>query len=94
MLAQGTSLFEHTNVEVGKSPTQFQVLPGEPSQLDRAGETRGPRPDEQHIHLDRLGARRLIENQLVKRQAELVSLGKDRRHVLGGPEVGVEGERI
>ena len=92
MLAQRSRLLEHADVEVGKSRILLLLLPDESRQLDRAGEPRGARPDEQHVHLDRLGARRLIENQLVERQAELVSLGKDR-HVLGGLEFEVEGQK-
>ena len=52
----------------------------QPGQLDRAGQARRARAHDQHVHLDRLGARRVAEDQSVERKRRLMADGKDRRH--------------
>ena len=70
VLAQAPGLLEHGDVE---------LLP-EPRQLDGAGEPRGPGADDQHVHLDRLGRRRVVQDELVEGERALVADGKDARH--------------
>jgi hypothetical protein len=53
VLAQAAGLFEHGDAQLGAA--LLRRLPAEPCQLDGTGEPRGPRADDQHVHLDRLG---------------------------------------
>ena len=74
VLAQAPGLLEHADVD---SPRPFRR---QPRQLDGAGEPGGPGADDQHVHLDRLGRRRVVQDEPVEGERALVADGKDARH--------------
>ena len=80
VLAQALGLLEHADVEVGHAAAALLVALHQPRQLDRAGEPGRPGADDQHVHLDRLGARRVTQDQAVERNGGLVADRQDRMH--------------
>ena len=81
MLSQTPGLFQHSDVEVRRPAARGLVLLHQAAELDGPGQSGRPGTHEQHIHLDGFGTRGLSEDQLLKRQRTLVSLGENRRHV-------------
>jgi hypothetical protein len=79
VLAERARLFQHGDVELGPAAGGL-LLPGEAGQLDGAGEPRRPRSDDHHVHLDRLGTRRVPPDELVEGKRALVTKRKDGGH--------------
>ena len=75
VLAETSSLLQDSDGKI----TDRTVQRGEAGELDRTGEPRGTAAHEQHVQLDRVGARRLGADQAVERKGGLVSNRQDRR---------------
>ena len=80
VLAEAGGLLQHGNVQLPEPAPGGLVCLGQPGQLDGTGEPRGPGPDEQHVHFQRLGAGWVAQDQTVEGKAALVTTGQDRGH--------------
>ena len=80
VLAQALGLLQHADVEVGDPAAARLVALHQVGQLDGAGQPRGTSADDQHVHLDRLGARRVAQDDAVDGDGGLVADREDRGH--------------
>src|SRR5262249_47288379 len=68
----------------------------EPSQLDRTGQPGRSRADDQHVHLDRLGAGRVVQDEAIEWEGKLMTCRHDGGHakeLLGGLWAAVDRRR-
>ncbi len=65
MLAERGRLVQDGDVHLAQRPSRIRVPLDEAGELDGAGKTRRAGADEDHVHLDGLGVRRLPEDHPV-----------------------------
>jgi hypothetical protein len=80
VLAQTLGFLEHADAEIGHAAAALLIALHQLRQLDRAGEPRGAAADDQHVHLDRLGARRVTQDDFVEGDGGLMADREDGMH--------------
>jgi hypothetical protein len=92
VLAQTAGLLQDADVELRHAATALLVALHQPGELDGAREPGRPGAHDEHVHLDRLGARWIAIDEPVEREGQLMAGGQNAGHDATLLRLGVAGE--